>query len=263
MRGTATGAKSEFEASLRHYDQDFANPYARPIAAADELDGLRARDETGGRLRYTALVEKTWQLSALVDVWVQSSVQTPKARLYLRADHDLTNQWSWGAWTEIYDKDLSRSGHMQCFSISLEEDENGEPVPCSGQKLQIAGRLRYQPRRDFSLAMQYQHRWVDDANPEFANAYRQDLSAWLVASAKVSSEVRVRARFRYLSEAVSDATYGEESLWAYVDFTYRLPRDLRLRARYDLVSWLDERASSQVRSPNPEHWLWLEVEQKF
>jgi hypothetical protein len=31
-----------------------------------------------------------------------------------------------------------------------------------------------------------------------------------------------------------------------------------LRVRYDLRAFLDHRASTRARVPNPEHWLWLE-----
>ena len=45
----------------------------------------------------------------------------------------------------------------------------------------------------------------------------------------------------------------------------RVPRNAvdTLRVRYDVRLWLDSRTSTQLRSPSPEHWMWLEYEAKF
>jgi hypothetical protein len=68
---------------------------------------------------------------------------------------------------------------------------------------------------------------------------------------------------RYLFEDVSDNTYKEQSVWTYLDFTYALKDKTSVRARYDYVSYLDERDSTLQRQPSPEHWLWLELEAHF
>ena len=60
---------NELETSLRYYDESFKNPYARPIAAPDEFEGVRARDEMGLRLRYTARLKKRLNLRATTDFW--------------------------------------------------------------------------------------------------------------------------------------------------------------------------------------------------
>jgi hypothetical protein len=60
---------------------------------------------------------------------------------------------------------------------------------------------------------------------------------------------------------VSD--YLEDSVWAYLDVMYRLPRTFRIRLRYDILAYTDSRTSTMERRPNPEHWLRLEVQGSF
>ena len=58
-RTVTTWGKNELETSIRYYDKKFANPHARPIAAPDEFDGLRARDETGaGVIAYRTRIRR-------------------------------------------------------------------------------------------------------------------------------------------------------------------------------------------------------------
>jgi hypothetical protein len=73
VRATTGFAGQEIEISARAYAASFVNPYARPIAAADELDGQRARDETGGRLSYAGRLAAWLAARAMIDVWTHPS----------------------------------------------------------------------------------------------------------------------------------------------------------------------------------------------
>jgi hypothetical protein len=261
-RSTATWEKNELELVLRWYGLDFVNPYAGAVAAADETDGQRVRDERGARLRYTALLKRRLSLRTLIDLWEQPSEDQPKLTTYLRADYKLTTRMDAGVWTSFADKDLSRGGGaMECYEVSVEEDEAGEPIPCSGRKYQVAGRFRIAPLARLSLSLQYQHSWLDD--PRYDDRLRQDLSAWFVAAARLGERVSLRGRLRYLSEDISDGAYLEESLWGYVDVVYREPRSWIFRLRYDTYVWLDDRESTRERTPSPEHRLLAEIEARF
>ena len=66
---------------------------------------------------------------------------------------------------------------------------------------------------------------------------------------------------RAVLEVTRTIPYGE--LWTYGDVTMRLRDRDSVRLRADLYWWLDARASTQTRSPNPELWLWLEYEASF
>jgi hypothetical protein len=47
-------------------------------------------------------------------------------------------------------------------------------------------------------------------------------------------------------------------LWAYLDAALTLRQHDMLRLRYDFRVFLDQRESTVVRVPNPEHWLSVE-----
>jgi hypothetical protein len=261
VRAVGSWKKKQVEASLRWYDTDFANPYARPIAAADEYDGNRARDEAGGRLRFSGLVDraKRVNLRALADLWRQPSTAQWKTQLYLRTDVDVSRRFRWGLWGEFDDKDLRRGGRDECYEVILENDENGEPIPCGGMKMKLTGRLRWQPSPRWWLAGQVDHSWQDDGGPGF----RRDLSTWAIATLKPAEGFTARLRARYLNQDLGDSASLEESLWTYVDLSWRLASRRRVRLRWDYYWRLDDRQSTLDRSPQPENWLWLEVEEKF
>ena len=75
--------------------------------------------------------------------------------------------------------------------------------------------------------------------------------------------MRLRGRVRYLVEGIGHTDYLEESVWGYADVTYRVRERDRLRVRYDIYVYLDERSDTDLRQPSPEHWLWLEYESRF
>jgi hypothetical protein len=94
---------------------------------------------------------------------------------------------------------------------------------------------------------------------------RQDSAATLIVRAQPVAGVpfRVTARLRYLFEDIANNRYYEQSLWTYFDLSYVIKRVFLIRARYDVLLWMDERASTPNRVPNPEHRLRLELEARF
>jgi len=276
LRATATRKRRELEASFRYYGIDFANPYARPISQADEFDGQRARDEVGARLRYADL-DKALTVHALLDVWYPLSSfddsfvlgrPQPKLDSYLRLDARTTRQLRLGLWLRYQDKDLRASGHAQCFEVPTEEDENGEPIPCGGRQLTSVARARFDADRALSLTAMLEHQLLDDglvATSPFRDTFRQDLSGWLIALWRPDPKVRLRGRVRYLNEAINDGAddYLERSLAALVDASLGIRARDVLRVRADVKLWLDQRASTLARSPNPELQLWLSYEARL
>jgi len=262
VRATATGRKQELEVSFRYLGLDFVNPYARPISEADEFEGQRARDELGGRVRYTGK-HGPITLRAAADVWENPSSKTGKADVYVRTDVDATDKVRWGLWVEYQDKDLQRNGRGECFEVSTENDERGEPIPCGGMQLTTIGRLRVLPDRALSLTAQLQHQFVDDGGSRYPNKFRQDVSAWLIGLWKPQPRMRIRGRVRYLNEGIAENDYLEQSLWFTVDATIGLRAKDSIRLRADLYDYLDKRTATATRSPSPEVWFWLEYLAKF
>ena len=91
LRATATAKKRELELTFRYFGIDYVNPMARPIAASDEFEGQRARDEVGGRVRYVGTHGEV-ALRTAVDIWVNPSTDTPKGSAYVRADVTATDR---------------------------------------------------------------------------------------------------------------------------------------------------------------------------
>jgi hypothetical protein len=273
VRATWTRKREELEVVARYYSTDFTNPYARPISQPDEFEGQRARDEVGFRARYIRAT-KVLQLRALFDVWVNPSapevdflgmrVSPPKLDTYVRASVKTTPVLWLGLWERYQDKDLSRGGHDQCFEISTDTDENGEPIPCGGRQLSTFLRAQYVPDKKLAIHAQLGHYLLDDnTRPALMNRFRQDISAWLTGYYRPTPDVRVRGRVRYLDEAIDDNTYLERSVAALAEGAMRVrDRDL-IRLRVDTKLWLDKRMSTTERVPDPELSLWLFYEARL
>lgn len=277
LRMTATKKKQELEASFRYLGVDFVNPYARPIAQPDELDGQRARDELGFRVRYYR-TDKRYSIRALVDLWENPSQRDasnlgraqPKIDTYLRGDLQTSKELRLGLWLRYQDKDLrprEEGGPPDCFSVSTEFDENGEPIACGGKQITTIARARYQPNKQFAYTAMFEHQLLDDPTVD-EDGYRRDLSGWLIALWTPRPGTRVRARLRYLEQALgaknmSGADQGETSISGLVDTAFRVRDRDTIRARIDFRRFLDDRASTLDRDPNPEVSLWLSYEARL
>ncbi len=263
-RDTATWSHHELELAFRYYARSFANPYAGSISEPDEVDGQRARDEVGPRVRYSGAIGR-FMVRALVDFWVQPSLGIPKLLLTARADYRIGAGWIAGLWATVEDKDLGTTGRGQCFSGSLdtidETNAEGEPSPCKGEEIKTTAMVRVEPARKLSLAAEFTHIFVDD--PRYTDRFRQDVAAIFTATWWPLDTLRIYARGKYLNQAIDDNTYLEQSLWTYVELTYQRARSWDVRLRYDLYVYLDDRASTLARDPNPEHRLRVEMEARF
>jgi hypothetical protein len=169
-----------------------------------------------------------------------------------------------GLWERYQDKDLTRGGHDECYEISTETDENGEPIPCGGRQLSTILRAQYQPDKTLNVHAQLAHYLLDDeTKPAYLKKFRQDVSAWLTAYYRPSPDLRLRARVRYMDDAIDDSAYLERSFAALAEAAMRMrDRDL-LRVRVDGKWWLDKRLGTTTRAPNPELSLWLFYEAKL
>ena len=275
LRSVFTFKKQEVELVARYYDKKFANPHGRPISAADEFDGLRHRDELGLRAKYSGKL-KDLQLRTLLDVWSAPSEWAAKLRVRTRVDYELATWFRPGFWVEYQDRDLAHSGRGNCYAVTSEEDIEGEPIACQGEKVDLGLQLRFQAHRKLSLTLFYQHRLVDDGTSRFANSFRQDVSAWFLAMYKPFKDLRIRARIRYKYEDILHRDYLEQSLWAYLEASWWYRRTFRIKGRIELMTYLDTRSSSNLRTPppivlnddgtrrpTPEFWARLELEYRF
>jgi len=264
VRVTRTQKREELEATLRYYDTDFANPFGRPTSQADEVDGQRARDEAGVRVRYYRAA-RPLTLRAQIDTWVPPSSlrdgqrATPKLDTYVRGDLRVSPVLAFGLWLRFQDKDLRRGGHDQCFEVTSETLPTGAPVPCAGRQLTTVAHAELKLAHELTLTALFEHQLLDD-NALDDHAFRNDVSGWAVALWRPTSELRVRARVRYLNTAIEKASYLETSLSGLVDAALTLRKHDLVRARIESKLWLDDRASTDLRDPNPELQFWLTYE---
>jgi hypothetical protein len=169
-----------------------------------------------------------------------------------------------GLWERYQDKDLTRGGHDECYFVSTDEDETGEPIPCGGRQLSTFVRAQYQPDRTLAIHAQLGHYLVDDdTRPAYLTKFRQDISAWVTAYYKPSPDLRLRARVRYMDDGIDDNTYLERSVAARAEATMRMRDRDQFRVRLDGKFWLDKRLATTLREPDPELSLWLFYEAKL
>ena len=114
-----------------------------------------------------------------------------------------------------------------------------------------------------SVTAKVQHTWLDDGNERFDESMRQDSSAWLVVMYRPIDDLRLRLRARYLFEDIEHNDYMEQSIWVYAEAAYWMERTFRVKLRYEVFKWLDDRESTAQREPDPAHWLRLELEYRF
>lgn len=225
---------TELDVSVRYYGRDFANPYARPISSADELDGLRARDETGVRVRTTSSFGRKWSLRTVTDVWRRLSKPGIDATVFGRIDVNPSGPWAWALW--------------------------GTYRGTGARALLTATRFVYEPGTRLTISSQYQHEWVELA---VAGKPRRDMAALFHVTSRPVDRLRVRTRVRYDFEDVGNNRRFAHVLWSYLEVAVVLRAEDTLRVRYDFRVFLDRRESTLVRTPNPEHWLWLEYVFRF
>lgn len=279
LRATHTVKKQELEATLRYYSTDYANPYARPISQPDEFEGQRARDELGARLRYVR-TSKTFNLRAQLDLWVPPSTfsnpatspelhTTPKLDTYVRADVRTTDELRLGLWFRYQDKDLAVGGTDQCFEIPSATTTDGLTIPCSGRQFTTIARATYAFDRSLDVTLQLQHQLLDD-NRLDPNKFRTDVQGFVIARWRPTKDLSVRGRVRYVDNAFRDVRPGEDpdsylerSVWGLVDAAFRVRKKDEARVRVDYRKFLDNRASTQEREPNPELTLWLTYEARL
>lgn len=209
-RAVWSSPRRELELGTRYYGAAFANPYARSLAAADELEGLRARDEAGVRARY-ALLSPRGSLRLGVDAWSRATSFGPKLAAQLRGEWQ-AQRLRLGLSLAYDDKDLRHGGARQCFDGDGGEDASGRPVECRGARVGAAGRLAWLGAgRELVAAASYDI--SDDGDGQRA-ARRHAVTAWLLGRVQRDSGVALRAHLRWRDEqlARSGASAGQAAL---------------------------------------------------
>lgn len=293
VRHTASWDTHEIEVSGRYYDEKFRNPYARSIAASDQSDGLRASDEAGGRVRYNGLIADRITIRSLLDVWNEMSTNLTRVRTFVRGDVQATPWLRPGLWLDFQTNDVTARGRDRCFGVSgddtrdsfqriefssYEEFAQQLEIGCTGVRYRIQPRVRVDPHKRVNLQLQFQYSWVDDGSterrvsdvtgveeslPRFGDRFANDIRLVGIIGANPVDPLRLRFRIAWDKDAISHSAYLEETLWGYLQATYRIASWMQPSLRYDVRAWLDNRSNTPYRRPNPEHWVMLQIMSRF
>lgn len=281
--------KQELELTLRYYDRDFANPYTRATAAADEYEGQRARNEAGARLRYHGRLPD-WTLSGQVDFWFwpqdglmlekidgeykevkDASMSQGTSHLQLKVRAEFTGFDLFQPWIAFdyrnrdlgynYDSYRNASGNEvgACYDTQSTLTEGNLLHKCRGSFYRPAVGVKIKPLRTLSFDLRYQHAFVND--PHYINSLRQDVIFAITGIYKPIPEVNIKARFRYLSEDIKESDRYETSLLAYLQVAYTLQKKYTFQLRYDYFSYKDTRASTLLK--DDMHMFSFDFDAKF
>lgn len=282
--------KNEIELSARYFDADFVNPYSGALAAPDEVEGQRARGEHGARLKVTRTIGQLtlrvqgdlWRRLVAIerqvgdtDVFVDDYDYVPAGELLARVDIESSKILRWGASVQYTDKGLGEgqltddAGNIlpACFVTFVEDDLQGEPLGCIGERIATRLRTRYAPQRSWHVLAQLAHDFMPSAESVdgMTNVTRDvhNLRATVNGVWRPDDRLRLEGRLRYSDDDAAEADSLERTLHVMAAAGYRVrPRD-QLRLRADVRFWLDTRTSTEFRNPSPELWLGAEYQAKF
>jgi hypothetical protein len=229
-RAAGAGSPStggELELTARYYQATFVNPYARPVAAADELQGQRARDEAGVRAR------ASWSgphagLRASLDVWSNTRRGSPRVAGDVRAEVQARPRLSWGA---------SLAFTARCDDPEDLSGDRGdkEATSCDERRLSSSLRTTAVISPSVQVTAQAQHELLDEAA-----ARKQRLTLWLIARRRAASGLHLRAHLRYRDEALGASA------------ARTLTAATELRLPLGLASRLSLRLDGQLELPSAE-----------
>lgn len=268
----------ELELSARYYDFNFVNPYARGISSPDRVGGQRARNELGGRIKYTDRTSvPDMTLRAWVDFWVLphdnqengvsigngagNAAGTANLWALLRADFRGWRFFQPSLWLDYRNKDLRRSGVGDCYD-EAPPLVAGEPLLCTGELYRATARVHIAPWADkLSFTLQYQQYLMSSVF--YDDRLMPGSRATVTVQSRPHERVLIRLRSRMYLQDQLTPTHDERSVWSYGEVTFFALRALQITARYDNYLWFDQRASTARRYPNPEHRFRLELEGRF
>jgi hypothetical protein len=261
QRTVVSGERRELELALRYYGRDFANPYSGAPSGPDALEGLRARNELGARVRYLWREPRAWRVRGQVDAWTlpadgaaPGTAGTGHLRASARAD--------WLVWPllqpslQVELRDSGLGAEVPCA-----EDAEVEPGrDCSSGRYGVIVRVRSEPFEGLSLAAQYGHARVEAPG---AGGPRYDGQAVLDVRLRPGESLRLGGRVVWKDEDLSERRRLRQELRASVDASWAAFDTVGARARYAWVLDLKDASGARVPPDPPRHLFHLELETRF
>lgn len=280
QRTTFAPKGHELELVLRYYDNRFLNPYARPFSGPDEDAGQRARNELGARLRYFGKFSRDWQFRATADFWTLpfagrgGRAGTANLILLSRVDFTGFKGFKPSLWFRLSDRNLAVSQRGVCSQTQVvsgmpmffntPDDFDGEVTFFTCDSYRIVQRVDVRPwAKRLTFTEQASFAWRDDLSSAYREKFRNDVQVWLEVQSQPVDFVSLRLRSRLRAEGIDSPTTYEDSLWTFFEAAWLPFKGTRLAARYDLMLWLDSRASTLRRMPSPEHRFLVDLRTSF
>ncbi|MBL8914778.1 MAG: hypothetical protein JNM17_28995, partial [Archangium sp.] len=138
----------------------------------------------------------------------------------------------------------------------------GQPLTCGGDFYKFAMRLEVMPNyRLFNVTLLGAVTMRDDIR--YDDHFRVDAQIYAEIRSQPTDWLQLRLRSRYLNQDTEDPTYLESNVWSFLEAAWIVTKGTRIGLRYDLFVWLDQRASTANRIPNPEHRFQLDLRTSF
>ncbi len=255
----------EIELSARHYGTNFDNPHARGMAAPDEYQGMRDRDEQGLRAKGFYDISQRVRVTGTIDYWRSNLELAPLSNLMM---YGRVNSWivekkfMLGVYGRRTDQNLASSGRGNVYGGSTDElyediqTESGtydltEATDRSGTRSFAGFQTRFVPIAPLDLSALYQRTWTDSGllypTEEGPCEYWYQIGhyGWFKARYKIVDPTTVTWRIRYRDDDLHGSR-EERMLDTYLQFDQKLPNRWKLVTR-GLIGWDLRDAESEFK----------------
>ena len=270
--------KTEVEATLRRYDQDFSNPYARGTANADTYHGQRDRDEQGARVKVESQVNKHVGLRGSADLWQNMSQGVWNADLYGRVAYSPTREIDLVAFAQHRNRNLAVNGRTRIYGGEFEGEYYGDavgdeltstdegavdadPTERAGSREDVGLQVKVDSVPRTSITAFYK-RFYEDAGLVYPDDggpcvpwYQIGQYTWFKVRVKATDDTALTARLRYVDEDVY-GSLGDRQVEGYLQVDQKLPKKVKVSVRgtlgRDLVDPTAEWKDACDRGGSPE-----------
>lgn len=248
-------AKTEVEATLRRYDAEFSNPYARGQANADTYFGQRDRDEQGGRVKVESQINRKVGLRASADVWQNMSQGVWNAELYGRVSYSPTRDYDLMAYVQHRNRNLAVNGRSRVYGGEFESEFYGDavgdeltttdtstldaeasPTDRAGSREDVGAQVRVDKLPLTSITVFYK-RYYEDAGLLYPNEgepcypwYQIGQYTWFKVRVKPTDNTALTARLRYVDDDIY-GSLGDRQVEGYLQVDQKLPKKVKVALR--------------------------------
>lgn len=253
LQSVLSWPRTELELTLRRYDTDFSNVYARGVANADTYYGQRDRDEQGVRFKAQSKINKQLSARASADLWQNISQDVWNADIYGRVAWSPVRDLDLVAYAQHRNRNLAVNGRTRVYGGEFEDEEFGqgseddlaldETELTEDDATQRAGArndlgvqvdVDVVPRTSFTA---FYKRYYEDAGLYYPNDggpcepwYQIGQYTWFKVRVTPVDQTALTLRVRYRDDDVHGSK-GDRELESYLQVDQKLPGKIKVAAR--------------------------------